>query len=73
MLGGGILGAGFFGACHARAVAALKGARVVAACAEELPLAEAFTAEHGGKAYGDWRVPPPPDFARCPWSNFSER
>ena len=55
MLGVGILGAGFFGAYHARAVAAVDGARVVAACAEELPLAEAFTSEHGGKAYGDWR------------------
>jgi phthalate 4,5-cis-dihydrodiol dehydrogenase len=56
MFGVGILGAGFFGAYHARAVAVLKGARVVAACAEELSLAEAFTAEHGGKAYGDWRA-----------------
>jgi phthalate 4,5-cis-dihydrodiol dehydrogenase len=56
MLGVGILGAGFFGAYHARAVAALKRARVVAACAEELSPAEAFTAEHGGKAYGDWRA-----------------
>jgi phthalate 4,5-cis-dihydrodiol dehydrogenase len=56
MLGVGILGAGFFGAYHARAVASLKGARVVAACAEELPLAEAFTAEHGGKPYGEWRA-----------------
>jgi len=55
MLGVGILGAGFFGAYHARAVAALEGARVVAACAEELPLAEAFTREHGGTPYGDWR------------------
>src|ERR1700678_4170208 len=56
MLGVGILGAGFFGAFPARAVAALEGARVVAACAEDLALAEAFTAEHGGKAYGDWRA-----------------
>jgi phthalate 4,5-cis-dihydrodiol dehydrogenase len=56
MLGVGILGAGFFGAYHARAVASLEGARVVAACAEELPLAEAFTAKHGGKPYGDWRA-----------------
>ena len=56
MLGVGILGAGFFGAYHARAVAAVEGARVVAACAEELSLAEAFTAEHGGRAYGDWRA-----------------
>src|SRR3954447_17526163 len=56
MLGIGILGAGFFGAYHARAVAAVDSARIVAACAEELSLAEVFTAEHGGKAYGDWRA-----------------
>ena len=55
MLGVGILGAGFFGAYHARAVAVTKGARVTAVCAEEMPMAEAFAAEHGGKAYGDWR------------------
>ena len=56
MLRVGILGAGFFGAYHARAVAAVEGARLVAACAEQLSLAEAFTAEHGGKPYGDWRA-----------------
>src|SRR4051812_7607638 len=56
MLGVGILGAGFFGAYHARAVAALENVRVVAACAEALPLAEAFAAEHGGKPFGDWRA-----------------
>jgi phthalate 4,5-cis-dihydrodiol dehydrogenase len=56
MLGIGILGAGFFGAYHARAIAAAEGARLVAACADELPLAEAFTAEHGGKPYSDWRA-----------------
>lgn len=56
MLGVGILGAGFFGAFHARAVAAVVGARIVAVCAEELPLAEVFAAEHGGKPYGDWRA-----------------
>ena len=56
MLGVGILGAGFFGAYHARAIAAAEGVRLVAACADELALAEAFTAEHGGKPYGDWRA-----------------
>ena len=56
MLGVGILGAGFFGAFHARAVAAVDGVRIVAVCAEELPLAEVFAAEHGGKPYGDWRA-----------------
>jgi predicted dehydrogenase len=56
MLGVGILGAGFFGAYHARAVAAVPGVRLVAVCAEDQPLAEAFAAEHGGKAYGDHRA-----------------
>lgn len=56
MLGVGILGAGYFGAFHARAIAAVPDISVVAACAEELALAEAFTAEHGGKPYGDWRA-----------------
>ena len=56
MLGVGILGAGFFGAYHARAIAAAQGVRLVAACADELPLAEAFTSEHGGKPYSDWRA-----------------
>jgi phthalate 4,5-cis-dihydrodiol dehydrogenase len=50
MLGVGILGAGFFGAYHARAIASLDDVRLVAACAEERSLAEAFTAAHGGKA-----------------------
>lgn len=56
MLGVGILGAGYFGAFHARAIATLPDLRLVAACAEELTLAEAFAAEHGGKPYGDWRA-----------------
>ena len=56
MRGIGILGAGFFGAFHARAIAEIPDARLVAVCAEELALAEAFAAEHGGKPYGDWRA-----------------
>jgi phthalate 4,5-cis-dihydrodiol dehydrogenase len=56
MLGVGILGAGFFGAFHARAISAVDGARLVAVCADELSPAEAFAAEHGGKPYGDWRA-----------------
>jgi phthalate 4,5-cis-dihydrodiol dehydrogenase len=55
MLGVGILGAGFFGAVHARAIGATQGARLVAVCAEEAELAQSFAAEHGGKAYSDWR------------------
>src|SRR5258708_28655401 len=56
MLGVGILGAGFFGALRARAIAAVPDVRIAAVCAEELALAEAFAAEHGGKPYGDWRA-----------------
>jgi phthalate 4,5-cis-dihydrodiol dehydrogenase len=56
MLGVGILGAGFFGAYHARAIAAVPDTRVVAVCADAMPLAEAFAAEHGGKPYGDHRA-----------------
>src|SRR6476469_10279416 len=56
MLGVGILGAGFFGAFHARALAAIEDISVVAVCAENQTLAEAFAAEHGGKPYGDWRA-----------------
>ncbi len=56
MLGVGILGAGFFGAYHARAVAAVQNTRVVAVCADEMPLAEAFAVEHGGRPYRDHRA-----------------
>jgi phthalate 4,5-cis-dihydrodiol dehydrogenase len=55
MLGVGILGAGFFGAVHARAIGATPGTRLAAVCAEEIGLAQSFAAEHGGKAYSDWR------------------
>jgi len=56
MLRVGILGAGFFGAFHARAIAAVPDIHLVAVCADELAPAEAFAAEHGGKPYGDWRA-----------------
>jgi phthalate 4,5-cis-dihydrodiol dehydrogenase len=56
MLGVGILGAGFFGAFHARAIAATEDVRLVAVCAENQALADTFAAEHGGKPYGDWRA-----------------
>lgn len=55
MLGVGILGAGFFGAVHARAIAATQGLRVAAVCAEQAEVAEAFAATYGGTAYSDWR------------------
>jgi len=55
MVGIGIIGAGFFGGVHARAIAATPGARVAAVCAETAAEAEAFAAEHGGTPYGNWR------------------
>jgi phthalate 4,5-cis-dihydrodiol dehydrogenase len=56
MIGVGILGAGFFGAYHARAIAQASGAHLVAVCAEEQGIAEAFARDHGGKPYGEWRA-----------------
>lgn len=55
MLDVGILGGGFFGAYHARAIKAVPGLRLAAVCADGQALADAFAAEHGGKPYGDWR------------------
>jgi predicted dehydrogenase len=55
MLGVGILGAGYFGAVHARAVAATPGLKVAAVCADEMGAAEAFAARHGGTPYVDWQ------------------
>ena len=56
MIGVGILGAGFFGAYHARAIAQASGVRLVAVCAEDQALADGFAREHGGRPYGDWRA-----------------
>jgi len=55
MVGIGILGAGYFGGYHARAIKATAGARLVAVCADEPRLAQSFAAEHGGTPYTDWR------------------
>src|SRR3546814_12620205 len=55
MVGVGILGAGHFGAVHARGIAATAGIRVAAVCREDAVAARAFAAEHGGTAYNDWR------------------
>ena len=55
MLGVGILGAGHFGAVHARAIASTPGVQLKAICAEEVDLAQAFAAEYGGTAYSNWR------------------
>lgn len=55
MLGVGIVGAGFFGDVHGRAIAATPDVSLVAASAATQDEAEVFTAAHGGTAYGDWR------------------
>jgi len=52
----GLIGAGYFGAVHARALAGLPGARLAAVCGGDIDSARAFAAEHGGTAYGTWRA-----------------
>lgn len=56
MIGVGIIGAGHFGAVHARAIAEVEGVQLVASCRENRVLAERFAGEHGGNAYGNWRA-----------------
>jgi predicted dehydrogenase len=56
MIGIGIIGAGFFGEVHARAIAAVPGVRVAAVCRQDVDAARAFAREHGGNAYADWRA-----------------
>ncbi|RWA79134.1 Gfo/Idh/MocA family oxidoreductase [Mesorhizobium sp.] len=56
MIGVGIIGAGHFGAAHARAIEKVDGVRLVAACRNDEPALGAFTAEHGGRGYRDWRA-----------------
>ncbi|BAT59617.1 putative 4,5-dihydroxyphthalate dehydrogenase [Variibacter gotjawalensis] len=55
MIGVGILGAGFFGEFHARAVRAVDGVEVRAVCANPMAEAEVFAKQYGGTAYDDWR------------------
>ncbi|CCV08545.1 Oxidoreductase [Mesorhizobium metallidurans STM 2683] len=55
MIGIGIIGAGDFGAAHARAIREVDGIRIVAACRGDATALAAFTGEHGGKGYTDWR------------------
>lgn len=56
MIGVGIIGAGHFGAVHARAMKGVKEVRLVASCRENKDAAAAFAEEHGGRSYGDWRA-----------------
>ncbi|WP_224544514.1 Gfo/Idh/MocA family protein [Mesorhizobium sp. CA16] len=55
MIALGIIGAGDFGAAHARAIKEVDGIRLVAACRGNATALAAFTAEYGGKGYTDWR------------------
>jgi predicted dehydrogenase len=56
MIGIGIIGAGHFGAVHARAMAEVEGIKLVASCREDRAAAALFASEHGGSAYDDWRA-----------------
>lgn len=55
MIGVGIVGAGHFGAVHARALALLPNTRLVASCGTDPAGVGRFAAEHGGGGYTDWR------------------
>jgi phthalate 4,5-cis-dihydrodiol dehydrogenase len=54
-IGVGIIGAGMFGAQHARALAGVAGTKLVAAAARTADRLERFTAEFGGTGYQDYR------------------
>ncbi|MHA6689789.1 Gfo/Idh/MocA family protein [Devosia sp. A449] len=56
MIGVGIIGAGHFGAVHAKALAGVSGARLVAACRNDATGIASFTQAHGGTPYTDWRA-----------------
>src|SRR5262249_6305554 len=51
----GILGAGYFGACHARAIADSPGLKLAAICDCDLAQARRLAAACGGASYADWR------------------
>ena len=55
MLRVGIIGAGHFGAEHARALASVGGARLVAACRDDEAGLREFCRAFGGKGYRDYR------------------
>ncbi|MEL4375968.1 Gfo/Idh/MocA family protein [Brucella cytisi] len=55
MLGIGIIGAGHFGAAHAKALQSVPGARLVAACRNDAEGLAAFTTDFGGSGYQDYR------------------
>jgi predicted dehydrogenase len=49
-LGIGLMGAGFIGKIHARAIAATEGVKLVGVCDHDLPAAQALAQEFGGAA-----------------------
>ena len=51
----GILGAGYFGACHARAIIDSPGLRLAAICDCDLEQARRLAAACGGASYAHWR------------------
>jgi predicted dehydrogenase len=53
-LGVGLIGAGYFGEVHARAIAATPGARLLAVCDQDLARARRLAAASGGAASSDW-------------------
>lgn len=55
MLRVGIIGAGHFGAAHAQALRAVKGAKLVAACRNDADGVNDFCRTYGGKPYVDYR------------------
>ncbi|MCP9230879.1 Gfo/Idh/MocA family oxidoreductase [Mesorhizobium sp. LMG 17147] len=55
MIGLGIIGAGDFGAAHARAIREVGGIRLAAASRGNADALRQFTAEYGGSGYTDWR------------------
>jgi predicted dehydrogenase len=55
MIGVGIAGAGYFGALHAGAIAAVPGLELRAVSAGSAASTAAFAARHGGRPCADWR------------------
>jgi predicted dehydrogenase len=51
----GLIGAGHFGAVHARAIAGQKDANLMAVCGTDREAVEAFARTHGGEPGTDWR------------------
>ncbi|MDT8059741.1 Gfo/Idh/MocA family oxidoreductase, partial [Brucella melitensis] len=55
MLGVGIIGAGHFGAAHAKVLQSVPNARLVAACRNDTQGLGAFIEAFGGAGYLDYR------------------